>query len=161
MPQDYAKAAHFYKLAADQGNQDARVHLGLCYTWGHGVEQDRTKAVEMFHIAAEAGDMHAQSNLGNCYNAGEGVAQDFAAKAARWHAGRGLCVLRGLRQDAGPAAVRQVPRRALLQQGVHRQDVADSQASLSHMEPRHGVIDVAASVTPLSSIERSAPHLQH
>jgi TPR repeat protein len=41
---DYETAAHFYELAADQGNAAAQVGLGCLYEEGHGVTQDYTKA---------------------------------------------------------------------------------------------------------------------
>jgi TPR repeat protein len=40
VPQDYAEAVRWYRLAAGQGNAKAQYNLGLMYYNGEGVPQD-------------------------------------------------------------------------------------------------------------------------
>ena len=40
VPQDYAEAMKWYRLAAEQGHTDAQYNLGLMYDNGRGVPQD-------------------------------------------------------------------------------------------------------------------------
>jgi TPR repeat protein len=54
--QDYAEAARWYRLAADQGLSDAQYDLGLMYGDGEGVEQDDVRAHMWANIAASLGN---------------------------------------------------------------------------------------------------------
>jgi len=40
------KAAHYYKLAADQGDSDAQFNIGLSFLHGEGVEKDEKKSCQ-------------------------------------------------------------------------------------------------------------------
>jgi len=51
VPQDDAKAAEWFRKAADQGYVNAQVRMGDCYEKGKGVPQDDDKA-EWYHKAA-------------------------------------------------------------------------------------------------------------
>jgi len=66
-----------YKTLASEGDEDARVNLGLCYIYGHGVDIDPDQAVQLFRQAADNGNARGQSNLGFCYQLGKGVARDY------------------------------------------------------------------------------------
>ena len=81
--QDYAKAREWYEKAADGGNSDAMVSLGLLYANGQGVAQDYAKAREWYEKAAAKDNAVAMNNLGWLYQNGWGVAQDYA-KASDW-----------------------------------------------------------------------------
>ena len=81
---DYAKAMQLYKIAAAQGDADARVVLGFMFYNGIGVAKDDTKAMQFYSLAAKKGDVRAQYNLGNMFEYGEGVAQNDA-KAVQWY----------------------------------------------------------------------------
>ena len=83
VPQDYTKAAEWYRKAAEQGDAGAQYNLGNMYANGEGVPQDYTKAAEWYRKAAEQGDADAQYNLG-VIKYGEGVPQDYT-KAAEWY----------------------------------------------------------------------------
>jgi hypothetical protein len=83
MPQDYARAAFWYRKAAERGIAEAQSKLGLLYHNGQGVPQDDSQAALWFRKAAEQGDAGAQSELGILYLLGRGVRQDFA-QAALW-----------------------------------------------------------------------------
>jgi TPR repeat protein len=76
--QDYAKARHFYELAAEQGHAVAQNNLGVLYYHGHGVPQDCATALHFYELAAEQGHAGAQSNLGYLYDQGLGVTKDYA-----------------------------------------------------------------------------------
>jgi uncharacterized protein len=52
VPQDFTEAAHWYKLAAEQGDAQAQYNLGLAYARGEGVTQDIVKAHMWFNLAA-------------------------------------------------------------------------------------------------------------
>ena len=56
VPQDYAEAAHWYRLAAEQGYARAQFLLGLMYSVGDGVIQDYSTAYMWINIAARNGD---------------------------------------------------------------------------------------------------------
>ena len=83
VPQDDAKAVHWYRLAAEQGDVKGQYTLGLMYDRGQGIPQDDTKAVPWYRLAAEQGYALAETNLGVGYAHGQGVPQDFG-KAAHW-----------------------------------------------------------------------------
>jgi TPR repeat protein len=83
VPQDYAKAALWFRMAAEKGDVDAQVLLGTMYTEGSGVPQDDTQAAFWVRKAAEQGYTLAQGFLGHLYDKGLGVPQDYA-QAALW-----------------------------------------------------------------------------
>lgn len=51
--QDYEKAFYWWKKAAEQGNPEAQVQLGLCYSGGIGVEKSKSKAIYWLRKACE------------------------------------------------------------------------------------------------------------
>lgn len=61
--QDYAKAAEWFALAAEQGEIEAQYTLGYIYLNGEGVEQDLDKAVEYYQLAADQGSEDADAKL--------------------------------------------------------------------------------------------------
>jgi uncharacterized protein len=77
VPQDYAEAVRWYRLAADQGNADAQAGLGYMYALGHGVPSDYVEAVRWFRLAADQGNAKAQAGLGLMYAEGMGVPEDL------------------------------------------------------------------------------------
>lgn len=76
--EDWNKAAEWYIKAAAQSYVPAEIHLGECYSYGHGVPRDKVKAAEWYRKAAEQGDPGAQGTLAMLYTLGQGVAQDDA-----------------------------------------------------------------------------------
>jgi hypothetical protein len=52
VPQDYAEAAKWLRLAADQGLADAQYFLGFAYATGEGVPQDYVQAHMWFNLGA-------------------------------------------------------------------------------------------------------------
>lgn len=81
---NYAAALKEFRPLAEQGNDRARVWLGMMYLNGQGVPQDDRKAFELFRSAAENGEPSAQNNLGRMYHLGRGVTKDYA-EALRWY----------------------------------------------------------------------------
>lgn len=81
--QDYAEAATWYRLAAEQGFADAQTKLGWMLSQGEGVPQDYVEAAKWYHLAAEQGDTNAQALLGFMFRSGTGVRQDFV-RAHMW-----------------------------------------------------------------------------
>ena len=68
VPQDYAEAVKWFRLAADQGNATAQYNLGLMYDKGQGVPQNYAEAVKWYRLAADQGNAVAQFNLGVMYD---------------------------------------------------------------------------------------------
>jgi len=73
---NYAEAMRLYRQAADLGNVNATVNLGLQYTFGWGVTKDYGEAVRFFRKAADTGNSRGLSSLGLMYRNGWGVAKD-------------------------------------------------------------------------------------
>ena len=84
VPQDYAAALKWYRLAADQGNAEAQFDLAFMYYEGLGVLQDSAAALKWYRLAAAQGDAKAQFNVGLMYYEGLGVPQDYA-EALKWY----------------------------------------------------------------------------
>ena len=72
-----AQAYEATRHAAEQGDADAQLDLGVRYATGEGVPQDAAEAIRWYRLAAEQGDASAQYNLGVRYGKGEGVPQDY------------------------------------------------------------------------------------
>jgi TPR repeat protein len=81
---DPAEAAKWYKLAADQNQQEAIYHLAQLYLLGDGVKKDLAEAAKWFGKGAEAGNWDAQWSLGESYRVGRGVTQDNIQAYALW-----------------------------------------------------------------------------
>jgi TPR repeat protein len=84
VPQNYARAAVWYRKAAEQGNADAQSILGTLYHKGQGVPQDYAQAALWWRKAAEQGNVFAQGFLGSACERGRGMPQDFT-QAALWY----------------------------------------------------------------------------
>jgi TPR repeat protein len=83
VPQNYAEAVRWYRLAADQGDRWAQTNLGAMYDQGEGVTQNYVEAVRLYRLAADQGFSLAQSRLGLMYANGEGVSQNDV-EAYKW-----------------------------------------------------------------------------
>ena len=66
VPKDYKEAVKWYKLAADQGNEEAQYKLGNCYYNGNGVDKNIEEAVKWYKLAAEQGHAKARNALDSC-----------------------------------------------------------------------------------------------
>ncbi len=56
MPQNFAQAVKWYRLAAEQGHAEAQAILGIMYAEGEGVPQDYVLAYKWLNLAAAEGD---------------------------------------------------------------------------------------------------------
>jgi TPR repeat protein len=69
----YAKAAKWYRKAAEQGDEDSQTSLGTCFKLGKGVPENLVEAGKWYRRAAEQGYWPAQEALGEIYARGQGV----------------------------------------------------------------------------------------
>lgn len=76
--------AKWFKIAAEQGDANAQLIMGVMYDQGEGVPQDDKEAVKWYKLAAEQGGAEAQYNLGMMYDQGEGAPQDDN-EAFKWY----------------------------------------------------------------------------
>lgn len=81
--QDFARAAQWYRRAADSGLPQAQANLAMMYLRGQGVREDPTVAARWFLAAALQQHARAQYNLGLMYFRGVGVERN-EANAAGW-----------------------------------------------------------------------------
>jgi hypothetical protein len=70
---DPAKAAKWWRIAADRGLADAQFCLGLSCFLGEGVAKDVAEAAKWWRRAADQDQMDAQYFLGLSYHTGLGV----------------------------------------------------------------------------------------
>lgn len=88
VPQDYEKAAFWFRKAAEQGDAYAQYSLAYLHRQGLGVEKDYAEAAKWYYRAALQGDAQSQYHLGTLYYLGRGVpkshqtAVDWFTKAA-------------------------------------------------------------------------------
>lgn len=81
---DYGEALRWYRIAAEEGSEDAQTALGNMLLHGEGTSVDYVQAAEWFRFASVQGEQHAQFNLGNMYYIGQGVRQDRVV-ALKWY----------------------------------------------------------------------------
>ena len=81
---DDAQGTNWFRKAAEQGDVDGQLNLGVSYADGQGVAKDEAEAVRWFRKAAEQGLAPGQFNLGLMYATGQGVTKD-QAEAVRWY----------------------------------------------------------------------------
>lgn len=81
---DYAKAAEWCKMAAEQGDDVAQSYLGWLYMEGAGVPADNEKAAEWLRKAAEQGNVYGQLWLGWMNESGA-LSSSSLAEARRWY----------------------------------------------------------------------------
>ncbi|NBC31795.1 MAG: hypothetical protein GVY13_03870, partial [Alphaproteobacteria bacterium] len=83
IPQDYERAAFWYRLAADAGIANAQYNLAVLMQQGRGVPQDREAAFTLFREAAETGHTEAELAVGLALRHGHGVDRNLI-RAASW-----------------------------------------------------------------------------
>ena len=64
---NYAQALLQYRLAADQGLDDAQCQLGRMYEYGRGVALDHVEALRLYHLAAAQGLPQALIYIAGCH----------------------------------------------------------------------------------------------
>lgn len=75
--QDFALAAKWYRMAAEQGDAISEISLGLLYEHGKGVAKDFAEAAKLYRSAADRGSARAHCRLGVMYRFGQGVPLDL------------------------------------------------------------------------------------
>lgn len=75
---DYAQAAKWYGLAAEQSFADAQFLLGELYRKGLGVKRDYQEALRLFEQAAAQNSAWGQRGAAGMYYRGDGVKRDYA-----------------------------------------------------------------------------------
>ena len=80
-----------FQRAANMGNVDAMMYLGVMYASGRGALVDYGAAMRWFRLASDAGNGQAMCNIGLLYFQGKGVVQNYlqaiadaAISGARW-----------------------------------------------------------------------------
>ena len=61
--QDFKEAIKWYRLSAEQGDDDAQNNLGM-YKLGEGIPQAK-EAIKWYRLSAEQGNDNVQNNLGD------------------------------------------------------------------------------------------------
>ncbi len=64
---DLEIAVHWLRLSAEQGNDAAQNHLGVCLSNGEGVEKNETEALYWLKKALKNGDLCAANNIACIY----------------------------------------------------------------------------------------------
>jgi hypothetical protein len=73
-----------YRLAADRGDADRQVNLGVLYELGRGgLPKDEREAARLYKLAADQGNAWGQTNLGLLYQNGRGDLRKDEREAAR------------------------------------------------------------------------------
>lgn len=83
---DPAVARTWYRKAAEQGHQEAILHLGQLVMSGQGGAADPAEGAAWFRKGADLGSAECQWSLGQCFLQGKGVAQDSLQAYALWDA---------------------------------------------------------------------------
>lgn len=65
MDPDYAKAAEWLAMAAEQGDDVAQMTIGVMHVEGQGLPADVVEAHKWFSISAQQGNSSAQKRLGD------------------------------------------------------------------------------------------------
>ena len=115
--QDYGQALKWYRLSAEQGDDDGEYNLGLLYFRGNGVPKSFRESEKWFRKAAEQDMSEAQNDLGILYFlGGDGLPQNLA-EAYKWlwiaserDVARGKPTLEHLRQQMTPDEVARAER---------------------------------------------------
>lgn len=84
LSKDYSESVRWYQKAAEQGDADAQLRLGLAYKNGEGVSQNYDEGIKWLSRAAGQGYALAQYFLGSSYSlTNQGVQQNYVT-ALMW-----------------------------------------------------------------------------
>ena len=72
------------KKAAESGDAEAQLEVGMTYRFGRGVPRDNAEAAKWFRLAADQGNATAQASLGSMYALGDGLPGDYV-EAGKWY----------------------------------------------------------------------------
>ena len=65
--QNFEKAVHYYKMAAEKGNRQSQENLGYCYYYGREGEPDYEKAFQYYALGAFDGHLVSLYKIGDMY----------------------------------------------------------------------------------------------
>ena len=68
--QDKAKGVEIWKLAADQGNKEARIRIEIANLYGEIDIKDKIESFNYLKTAEEKGSLIAELSLADCYDKG-------------------------------------------------------------------------------------------
>ena len=83
VPQGYAEALKWYRLAANQGKAAAQLNLGVMYHEGEGVPRDYVQALKWYRLAAAQREPWRSTTWASCPPKGR-VPRDYA-EALKWY----------------------------------------------------------------------------
>lgn len=83
--EDYQEATTLFRMAAELGDEEAAMRLGMYYNFGVGVRKDYLKAAEWYYMAANAGNTEAMVWMGTFCECGYGVAERDYKAAENWY----------------------------------------------------------------------------
>jgi len=84
LPSLYKESLEWLRIEAEHGSALAQSGLGVIYAQGLGVPDDIKEAVKWWRLAANQGDTEAQASLGFLSESGTGVPQDYV-QAFLWY----------------------------------------------------------------------------
>ena len=84
VPENYAEAVKWFRIAVAQGYAGAQYNLGLMYHHRLGVLENHAEAIKFYWLAAKQGDADAQSNLGIMHANGDSVPQSNVRAYIWW-----------------------------------------------------------------------------
>jgi TPR repeat protein len=84
VPQNYLEAAHWYQLAAMQGDRDGQYKVCELSERGQGLPQNYQEALRWCGLAAEQGHGRAMFIIGRLYHTAHGVPHDLV-RAHMWY----------------------------------------------------------------------------
>lgn len=76
-PSASARALHYHRLAAKQGNVKSLLRIGDAYYYGHGTNVSLTKSISAYRQASEQRNSHAMFNLAYMHEHGIGLVKDL------------------------------------------------------------------------------------
>ena len=80
----FENAVKLWRTAAENGDDNARLCLAMCYRDGRGVQRDEDAMFGLFEKSAAQGNSWAQYYLAQCYEYGEGTDENMS-EAFDWY----------------------------------------------------------------------------
>ena len=156
----FGEALTAWQAAAQAGDPDGALYLGVMYDTGQGVEQDYGQALAWYKRAADAGSAAGAFNVGVLYDSGTGVAQD-PAEAAAWYgraAAKGFARAQynlGLMEEQGIGVPRNRAGATALFRRAAAQGLTAAQAHLAALGRHYAATAVKPAADPLSDFRHA------
>jgi TPR repeat protein len=127
--QDYAQAAHWYRMAADQSHSLAQFNLAVMYAAGQGVPRDEAQSRLWMQKAADRGDAGAQYNMGMRHHRASLDGRPEAAPECR------ILAYKWLQLAAAQGYRGSEEARSFVALNMTREDVADASRRIAAFVP--------------------------